>query len=99
MKPELVAESYSQTVTNQLQNMIFFTRKVISHQGKLIKEGFISWWFPEEWEAMPPFPAVSVISSMQIPIQKLVLPFNYSESKTHLCLLSGKRWRNDMLTS
>lgn len=27
---------------------IFFMRKVISHQGKLIKVGFIPWWFSEE---------------------------------------------------
>lgn len=87
-------------ITNQLQNTFFFMGKVISHQGKPTKEGLILWWFSEECKAMPPFLTVNVITSTWLPVQKLVYStLYYTESKTHLCLLSRKQWRNNILTS
>lgn len=73
---------------------------VINHQGKLMKERFIPWWFSEEWEAWPPFPAVNVITSKHgsQSSNSFLLPLIYSGSKTHLPLLSRKWWRN-ILTS
>lgn len=61
VKPESIADSYSHTIIYEPQHTSFFMWEMISHQGKLIKETTTTWWFSEEWEPSPPFPAVRVI--------------------------------------